>query len=332
MTKTADGLYEVNLRPHGSHEKLLTLLGDRRRVLDVGCSTGYLAERLQERGRRWSGSSSTSGRRATRAAFCEAVHVGDVETMELPLEPASFDAVVCGDFIEHLRDPRAFLARVRPLLRREGRLVLSTPNVANWAMRLGLLFGRFRYTEWGILDRTHTHLFTRKTLKECLEAAGYRVSVLRLHRPGAGALDAPRGGACPLDRTRAPVAPRVPVRRRRRARSGRGDRGGRTARRGRLGLGMADESADRTDRRARDACLHRLRRRRAAPRIPANGPVGSGGTDDTELARCRRHVRRWRSLHQTLGARKEQAGITFEPRDVFAVAQLLTEQRRGQPV
>lgn len=108
--------------------------------------------------------------------FCEAVHVGDVETMELPFEPASFDAVVCGDFIEHLRDPGAFLARIRPLLRPGGRVVLSTPNIANWAMRLGLLFGRFRYTEWGLLDRTHTHLFTRKTLRECLEQAGYRIT------------------------------------------------------------------------------------------------------------------------------------------------------------
>ena len=177
MTKTADGLYEVNTRPHGSHEKLLTLLGRPDRVLDVGCATGYLASRLQARGATVVGLELDERAAAEARRFCEAVHVGDVETMELPLEPGSFDAIVCGDFIEHLRDPEAFLARIRPLLRPDGRLAISTPNVANWAMRLGLLFGRFRYTEWGILDRTHTHLFTRKTLQECLEAAGYLVSV-----------------------------------------------------------------------------------------------------------------------------------------------------------
>lgn len=176
MTKTADGLYEVNLRPHGSHEKLLTMLGRPDRVLDVGCSTGYLAKRLQERGSTVVGVDLDERAAAEARQFCEAVHVGDVETMELPFEPASFDAVVCGDFIEHLRDPGAFLARIRPLLRPGGRVVLSTPNIANWAMRLGLLFGRFRYTEWGLLDRTHTHLFTRKTLRECLEQAGYRIT------------------------------------------------------------------------------------------------------------------------------------------------------------
>ena len=177
MTKTAEGLYEVNLRPHGSHEKLLALLGRPKRVLDVGCSTGYLASRLQERGATVVGLDLDERAAEQARRFCEAVHVGDVETMELPFEPGSFDAIVAGDFIEHLRDPGAFLARIRPLLRPGGLLVLSTPNIANWAMRLSLLFGRFRYTEWGLLDRTHTHLFTRKTLRECLETAGYRIAV-----------------------------------------------------------------------------------------------------------------------------------------------------------
>ena len=104
--------------------------------------------------------------------------VGDVETMELPFAPGSFDAVVCGDVLEHLRRPGRRSQRLRPLLREGGRLVLTTPNVANWAMRLSLLGGRWRYTDRGILDRTHAHLFTRKTLVETVEAAGYRIVVL----------------------------------------------------------------------------------------------------------------------------------------------------------
>jgi 2-polyprenyl-3-methyl-5-hydroxy-6-metoxy-1,4-benzoquinol methylase len=155
--------------------KLLALLERPQHVLDVGCSTGYLAERLQRRGATVVGLDMDERAAELARRFCAEVHVGDIETMELPFEPASFDGIVCGDLIEHLRDPHAVLSRLRPLLRRGGRLVLSTPNIANWAMRLSLLFGRFRYTEWGILDKTHTHFFTRKTLRECLEAAGYRV-------------------------------------------------------------------------------------------------------------------------------------------------------------
>jgi 2-polyprenyl-3-methyl-5-hydroxy-6-metoxy-1,4-benzoquinol methylase len=103
------------------------------------------------------------------------VLIGDVEAMELPFPAGSFDVVLAGDVIEHLRDPGRFLTRIRPLIRPGGRLVLTTPNVANWAVRLGLLAGRWRYTDRGILDRTHTHFFTKKTLEETLDRAGYRI-------------------------------------------------------------------------------------------------------------------------------------------------------------
>ena len=183
MTKTADGLYEYNARPHGSQEKLLALVGEVDRVLDVGCSTGYLAERMQKQGSTVVGLDVDERSAELARQFCEAVYVGDVETMELPFEPGTFDVILCGDLIEHLRDPQGFLTRIRPFLRPGGRLVLSTPNIANWAMRLSLLFGRFRYTEWGILDQTHTHLFTRKTLEETLRAAGYRITVFDFTAP-----------------------------------------------------------------------------------------------------------------------------------------------------
>ena len=144
-------------------------------MLDVGCSSGYLAEELAKRGARVVGIELDPAAARLAARWCDDVLVGDVEQMELPFAPASFDTVVCGDVIEHLRDPESLLRRLRPLLRAGGRLVLSTPNVANWTIRIGLLFGRFRYSERGILDRSHTHLFTRKTLIEALERTGYRV-------------------------------------------------------------------------------------------------------------------------------------------------------------
>jgi 2-polyprenyl-3-methyl-5-hydroxy-6-metoxy-1,4-benzoquinol methylase len=172
-----------NERPYGGHERLLALAGAPERVLDVGCSSGYLARRLVERGATVVGIDTDEAAADEARDVCEQVLVGDVETMELPFADQSFDVVLCGDLIEHLRDPERFLTRVRPLIRPGGRLVLTTPNVANWALRLGLLAGRWRYTSRGILDRTHTHLFTKKTLEETLERAGYRIAEFELTAP-----------------------------------------------------------------------------------------------------------------------------------------------------
>jgi 2-polyprenyl-3-methyl-5-hydroxy-6-metoxy-1,4-benzoquinol methylase len=176
-------------RPQGGHAKLLALVGSGKRVLDVGCSSGYLARPLVERACTVVGIEQDEIAAEAAREVCIEVLTGDVETMALPFPPASFDVVLCGDLIEHLRAPEQFLARMQPFLREDGRLVLTTPNVANWAMRLGLLFGRWRYTERGILDSTHLHLFTRSTLVETLERAGFRPLELdfTVPVPGLGA-------------------------------------------------------------------------------------------------------------------------------------------------
>jgi 2-polyprenyl-3-methyl-5-hydroxy-6-metoxy-1,4-benzoquinol methylase len=183
------GYVPLNERRHRAHAKLLEAVGRDKRVLDVGCSSGYLAAPLAERGNTIVGIELDP--EAARAAerFCERVLVGDVETMELPLEPGSFDVVLCGDLVEHLRDPAAALARLRLFLKPGGRIVLSTPNVANWAIRLSLLGGRWRYTDRGILDRTHTHLFTRSTLAEALQRAGYEHVEIDFSVPVPGGSD-----------------------------------------------------------------------------------------------------------------------------------------------
>jgi SAM-dependent methyltransferase len=199
------GYVPLNERRHRAHAMLLEAVGSGNRVLDVGCSSGYLARPLAARGNTIVGIELDPDAARAAEEFCEQVLVGDVETMELPLEPGSFDVVLGGDVIEHLRNPAAALERLRPLLRPGGRVVVSTPNVANWAIRLSLLGGRFRYTDRGILDRSHTYLFTRATLAETLERAGYHVQRIDFSVPVPGDSDLLDGLGKAVGRLRPPL-------------------------------------------------------------------------------------------------------------------------------
>src|SRR5205814_3929808 len=106
---------------------------------------------------------------------CERMIIADLDAGIPPLEGA-FDAIVCADVLEHLRDPRAALAALGRALADDGQVLVSIPNVAHLWMRLSLLAGRFEYAERGILDRTHLRFFTRRTLVTLLTDAGLRAT------------------------------------------------------------------------------------------------------------------------------------------------------------
>lgn len=86
------------------------------------------------------------------------------------------DAVVAGDVLEHLIDPRRMLRLIFEALPPGGVLLLSVPNVANVTVRIGLLLGRWDYGDRGILDRTHRTFFTRRSLCSLLRDHGFEIS------------------------------------------------------------------------------------------------------------------------------------------------------------
>jgi 2-polyprenyl-3-methyl-5-hydroxy-6-metoxy-1,4-benzoquinol methylase len=109
----------------------------------------------------------------------------------------AFDAIVCADVLEHLAEPERVLSSVREWIAPGGVLLVSLPNVANAAVRLSLLAGRFAYTEKGILDRTHLRFFTRKSGRNLIEGAGFQVLRVRA-TPVPAELAIPALGRPPL--------------------------------------------------------------------------------------------------------------------------------------
>ncbi len=169
--------------PYKTHSLVVGYCGPNKRVLEIGCSTGYLSEALQRNGCHITGVEIDASAGAAAQRWCERLVIGDVETMDLTQVGAGYDVLLLADVLEHLRDPVAALRRLRPLLANDGYAVISVPNVANWAMRLGLLAGRWNYTERGILDRTHLRFFTRTTIQSTLADGRFAIRTFDLSAP-----------------------------------------------------------------------------------------------------------------------------------------------------
>jgi 2-polyprenyl-3-methyl-5-hydroxy-6-metoxy-1,4-benzoquinol methylase len=169
--------YTLKPDPHSSHSVILRWLGDGhgRRLLDVGAADGLLSRHLTTRGWKVTALEADAAAAAAAEPHCERVIVADLDVAVPALDPA-FDAIVCGDVLEHLAHPAPALRSLGLALAPGGVVVVSVPNVAHLWMRLSLLAGRFDYAERGILDRTHLRFFTERSLRALLAQAGLTVT------------------------------------------------------------------------------------------------------------------------------------------------------------
>ena len=81
--------------------------------------------------------------------------------------------------IEHLQQPEESIRRIAAILKPGGTLYASTGNIAYAVTRTSLLFGQFNYGKRGILDLTHTRLFTIYSFKKLLRNAGFVVKEVK---------------------------------------------------------------------------------------------------------------------------------------------------------
>jgi 2-polyprenyl-3-methyl-5-hydroxy-6-metoxy-1,4-benzoquinol methylase/quercetin dioxygenase-like cupin family protein len=171
---------EPGLGAASTHGQVLSLVGERKRVLELGCATGSMSRLLRERACAVVAVERDAQAAADAAAHCERVLVGDIDDLSIldSLDGDLFDVVVAADVLEHLREPQETLRRLRPLLAAGGYLVASVPNVAHGSVRLALLEGRFPYAATGLLDRDHLRFFTRESLEEMLASGGFLIDHL----------------------------------------------------------------------------------------------------------------------------------------------------------
>ena len=155
-------------------------IGQGKRVLDLGCRSGALTRHFLE-------GNSVVGVDVDPAALEKAASLG-IEPVQanveepLPFDDGSFDAVVVGELLEHLRFPDALVAEIARVLRPGGVVVGSVPNAYRLQSRLRFLRGRPPED-----DPTHLRMFSPAALRGLLAGfEGVRLSYVggryrRLH-------------------------------------------------------------------------------------------------------------------------------------------------------
>jgi 2-polyprenyl-3-methyl-5-hydroxy-6-metoxy-1,4-benzoquinol methylase len=173
--RAAEGLKYTALSsdPDESHALAFTLLGDAKRVLEIGAATGYISEALIRRGIDVVPVEIDADAAAVARARGIDIRVGAVDAVVRSGE--SFDCVLLLDVIEHVPDAGALLRACLRHLSPGGRVVMSVPNIAHWRIRKSLLAGRFDYTPTGLLDETHVHFYTVRSLTRLLASNGLSV-------------------------------------------------------------------------------------------------------------------------------------------------------------
>ncbi len=161
-----------------SVKKMFTMVGSNKKVVDFGCGTGYFSWVLKSQGCTVTGVEINSHAARIAEKYCQEVIVADLDFVSvkdiLPLQ--EFDVAICGDILEHLRNPWQVLRDVKQILKKDGYIVASIPNIAHGAIRLALLQGKFDYMELGILDNTHLRFFTRESVENLFEDSGYFIN------------------------------------------------------------------------------------------------------------------------------------------------------------
>ena len=169
--------------------KVLNLMEKNKKgkILDIGCGDGFISSLLLKKtGAKVYGVDKS--RNAVEKARKEGIiaKVMDVNKREFPFKANSFDGVFCGDLLEHLYDTERLLENIIKILKPNGYLIISVPNIASWYNRGFLLLGFMptwiesslrTYTGNPVIKEGvgHIHAFTKSSLIELLKLKGFSI-------------------------------------------------------------------------------------------------------------------------------------------------------------
>lgn len=146
-----------------------------KKILDIGCATGYIGKEIKKKNNIVYGIDISPLAIKKAKKVLDEAYVVDLLEQKFPFKENSFDSIVCSEVVEHLIDNRNLFKQIGRVLKKNGFLIITTPNIVYWGHRLSIFKGKFEYQSEGPFDEGHVHFFTYQTLRRCLASNGFKI-------------------------------------------------------------------------------------------------------------------------------------------------------------
>jgi len=138
------------------------------RLLDVGCGNGRYLKLMESVGWKVTGVEiDAKAAELAQKSYGLSVFVGDID--EAPFQEQSFDVITASHVIEHIPKPVAFIQRLASLLKKEGLLILVTPNGDSLGHKI------FRRNWYCLQPPQHLGIFTIKSMEKLMSTSGLQL-------------------------------------------------------------------------------------------------------------------------------------------------------------
>lgn len=151
-------------------------------ILDVGCALGINGKYLLDNkhanqviGIEYDEKMAQEASKYNTKVFCGDLNDKKFRTSVLN-ENYSFDFILFGDILEHLYDPSLVLRELKSMLKPNGQIIISLPNIGHIELFIQVFIkGTWPKNERGIFDKTHLRWFTRKDAFSLVQTADLEV-------------------------------------------------------------------------------------------------------------------------------------------------------------
>ena len=158
--------------------RIIRLLKPEEDVLELGPAEGYLTKFMHDKLKCRVDCVEISSEMAVNAEkYCNKMVVANLDEIDLEetFQEKDYDCVIIADVLEHIKEDAKALDACHTLLKKDGRLILSVPNIAHSSVIGSLLKGQFEYRDQGLLDRSHIKFYTRESILSLLNKCNFHV-------------------------------------------------------------------------------------------------------------------------------------------------------------